>query len=190
MRAAQSHVQGGHRLWPPRADHGRVSRRSGLLPTIAGESMVRNTIPETRERHRLCEGGLLFTSLGAGSVVGAVFIIPWLRSRLSPERLARSGGSFPRELASGLSAFDQLCRKPRRKGFRHLINSYRSKRDDAESVRKFLLKSVDTRTQLGQISKPVSRFAPPIRRKVETATESGARSTPPRFPETTSSSAE
>ena len=31
--------------------------------------------------------GLLFTSLGAGSVVGAVFIIPQLRSRLSPDRL-------------------------------------------------------------------------------------------------------
>jgi MFS family permease len=29
--------------------------------------------------------GLLFTSLGAGSVVGAVFIIPWLRARLSPD---------------------------------------------------------------------------------------------------------
>ena len=28
--------------------------------------------------------GLLFTSMGAGSVVGAVFIIPWLRARLSP----------------------------------------------------------------------------------------------------------
>jgi MFS family permease len=31
--------------------------------------------------------GLLFTSLGAGSVVGAVFIIPWLRARLSPNHL-------------------------------------------------------------------------------------------------------
>jgi predicted MFS family arabinose efflux permease len=29
--------------------------------------------------------GLLFTSMGAGSVVGAVFIIPWLRARLSPD---------------------------------------------------------------------------------------------------------
>jgi predicted MFS family arabinose efflux permease len=28
--------------------------------------------------------GLLFTSLGAGAVVGAVFIIPWLRARFSP----------------------------------------------------------------------------------------------------------
>jgi hypothetical protein len=29
----------------------------------------------------------LFTSMGAGSVVGAVFIIPWLRDRLSPDCL-------------------------------------------------------------------------------------------------------
>src|ERR1700732_1196041 len=28
--------------------------------------------------------GLLFTSMGAGSVFGAVFVIPWLRSRFSP----------------------------------------------------------------------------------------------------------
>jgi MFS family permease len=34
--------------------------------------------------------GLLFTSLGAGSVVGAVFIIPWLRARLSPDYLTLS----------------------------------------------------------------------------------------------------
>lgn len=31
--------------------------------------------------------GLLFTSMGAGSVVGAVFLIPWLRVRLSSNRL-------------------------------------------------------------------------------------------------------
>src|SRR5271157_5383687 len=31
--------------------------------------------------------GLLFTSMGAGSVVGAVFIIPWLRVRCSPDCL-------------------------------------------------------------------------------------------------------
>jgi MFS family permease len=31
--------------------------------------------------------GLLFTSMGAGSVIGAVFIIPWLRARLSPDCL-------------------------------------------------------------------------------------------------------
>ena len=31
--------------------------------------------------------GLLFTSMGAGSVVGAVFIIPWLRARCSPDWL-------------------------------------------------------------------------------------------------------
>ena len=30
---------------------------------------------------------LFFTSMGAGSVVGAVFIIPWLRVRLSPNCL-------------------------------------------------------------------------------------------------------
>jgi predicted MFS family arabinose efflux permease len=34
--------------------------------------------------------GLLFTSLGAGSVVGAVFIIPRLRARLSPDNLTLS----------------------------------------------------------------------------------------------------
>ena len=34
--------------------------------------------------------GLLFTSMGAGSVVGAVFIIPWLRARFSPDRLILS----------------------------------------------------------------------------------------------------
>jgi MFS family permease len=31
--------------------------------------------------------GLLFTSMGAGSVIGAVFITPWLRARLSPDWL-------------------------------------------------------------------------------------------------------
>ena len=31
---------------------------------------------------------LLFTSMGVGSVAGAVFIIPWLRARLSPDWLA------------------------------------------------------------------------------------------------------
>jgi len=31
--------------------------------------------------------GLLFTSMGAGSVVGAVWIIPWLRARFSPDCL-------------------------------------------------------------------------------------------------------
>ena len=34
--------------------------------------------------------GLLFTSMGAGSVVGAVFVIPLLRARLSPDRLTLS----------------------------------------------------------------------------------------------------
>jgi MFS family permease len=29
--------------------------------------------------------GLLFSSMGVGSVIGAVFIIPWLRARLSPD---------------------------------------------------------------------------------------------------------
>ena len=29
--------------------------------------------------------GLLFTSMGAGSVIGAAFIIPWLRARFSPD---------------------------------------------------------------------------------------------------------
>jgi hypothetical protein len=84
---AESRARGAIGFGPPRADPGRVSRRSGLLPTIAAKSMFRNTIPETREPHRLCNGGLLFTSLGAGLGVGAVFIIPRLRSRLSPERL-------------------------------------------------------------------------------------------------------
>jgi MFS family permease len=31
-----------------------------------------------------CSLGLLFTSMGAGSVLGAVFILPWVRKRLSP----------------------------------------------------------------------------------------------------------
>ena len=34
--------------------------------------------------------GLLFTSMGAGSVIGAVFIIPWLRARLSPDAVTLS----------------------------------------------------------------------------------------------------
>jgi MFS family permease len=34
--------------------------------------------------------GLLFTSMGAGSVLGAVFIFPWLRARLSPDSLTLS----------------------------------------------------------------------------------------------------
>jgi MFS family permease len=34
--------------------------------------------------------GLLFTSMGAGSVVGAVFVIPWLRTRLSPDSVTFS----------------------------------------------------------------------------------------------------
>jgi hypothetical protein len=34
--------------------------------------------------------GLLFTSMGAGSVVAAVFILPWLRVHLSPDRLTLS----------------------------------------------------------------------------------------------------
>jgi hypothetical protein len=29
--------------------------------------------------------GLLFTSMGAGSVIGAVFVINWLRARFSPD---------------------------------------------------------------------------------------------------------
>ena len=33
--------------------------------------------------------GLLFTSMGAGSVVGAVLIIPWLRARCSPDWVSR-----------------------------------------------------------------------------------------------------
>jgi predicted MFS family arabinose efflux permease len=31
--------------------------------------------------------GLLFTSMGAGSVLGAIFIFPWLRARFSPDSL-------------------------------------------------------------------------------------------------------
>src|SRR5258708_34374787 len=34
--------------------------------------------------------GLLFTSMGAGSVIGAVFVISWLRARFSPDAVALS----------------------------------------------------------------------------------------------------
>src|SRR6202048_1113212 len=34
--------------------------------------------------------GLLFSSMGAGSVIGAVFIIPWLRARFSPDGVTLS----------------------------------------------------------------------------------------------------
>ncbi len=34
--------------------------------------------------------GLLFTSMGIGSVIGAVFIIPWLRARFSPDSVILS----------------------------------------------------------------------------------------------------
>jgi MFS family permease len=35
--------------------------------------------------------GLLFTSMGAGSVIGAVFVISWLRARFSPDSIALAG---------------------------------------------------------------------------------------------------
>jgi MFS family permease len=35
--------------------------------------------------------GLLFTSMGAGSVIGAVFVISWLRARFSPDSVTLSG---------------------------------------------------------------------------------------------------
>jgi predicted MFS family arabinose efflux permease len=34
--------------------------------------------------------GLLFTSMGAGSVIGALFIIPWMRARFSPDSVTLS----------------------------------------------------------------------------------------------------
>ncbi len=34
--------------------------------------------------------GLLFTSMGAGSILGAVFLIPWLRARFSPDSVTLS----------------------------------------------------------------------------------------------------
>ena len=34
--------------------------------------------------------GLLFTSMGAGSVIGAVFVISWLRARFSPDSVTLS----------------------------------------------------------------------------------------------------
>jgi predicted MFS family arabinose efflux permease len=34
--------------------------------------------------------GLLFTSMGAGSVIGAMFIIPWSRARFSPDAVTLS----------------------------------------------------------------------------------------------------
>jgi MFS family permease len=39
--------------------------------------------------------GLLFTSLGAGSVAGAVFILPWLRAHLSSDYLTLSANFAP-----------------------------------------------------------------------------------------------
>ena len=170
---------------------------------------------------QLSDLGLLFTSMGAGSVIGAVFIIPWLRARLSPMPMvtlsanlllalayvlmalvrqsevffvvaalavvgwtmsaselwvaaqrgmagwargrmnaavimisqgamamggviwgsaaAIAGASytllgaaalFVTSLLLGPSAFDQLCRKPRREGFRPFVSPCRTNRDD------------------------------------------------------------
>jgi hypothetical protein len=41
--------------------------------------------------------GLLFTSMGAGSVVGAVFVIPWLRIRFSPNPSKKNENNSPTE---------------------------------------------------------------------------------------------
>jgi len=38
--------------------------------------------------------GLLFTSMGAGSVIGAVFVISWLRARFSPDFVTFLGNSL------------------------------------------------------------------------------------------------
>jgi MFS family permease len=47
--------------------------------------------------------GLLFTSMGAGSVAGAAFIVPWLRARFSPESITLSANLLI-VLAYGLMA--------------------------------------------------------------------------------------
>jgi MFS family permease len=54
-----------------------ISAIPALLPVIGLKSLHLNA----------SELGLLFTSQGAGSVAGAVFIIPWLRSRFSSNLL-------------------------------------------------------------------------------------------------------
>ena len=177
--------------------------------------------------------GLLFTSMGAGSVVGAVFIIPLTENSLvagsphpfgefaaclglrlngagSPDRaflcccgacrdgmddigfgtlgggsacdaklgtrspechgnhdlaggdgawgshlgfggsnrgnklyLAWSGGSAPHQSVSSPSAFDQLCKGPRREGFRRPPDSYRTKRGDVNSAQERIARSLN-----------------------------------------------
>jgi hypothetical protein len=58
-------------------DHGRVPQR---VPSFAKGLKVLHLSSSNL--------GLLFTSMGAGSVVAAVFIIPWLRGSLSSDCLA------------------------------------------------------------------------------------------------------
>jgi predicted MFS family arabinose efflux permease len=48
--------------------------------------------------------GLLFTSMGAGSVIGAVFVISWLRARFSPDSVTLSANLLI-VLAYALMAF-------------------------------------------------------------------------------------
>jgi len=55
-----------------------------------------------------CSLGLLFTSMGAGSVFGAIFVLPWTRQRLSFERFD-SPGKFP--CRGGLSSHG-ICAQP------------------------------------------------------------------------------
>jgi hypothetical protein len=60
---------------------------------------------------------VIMISQGAMALGGSDLGFGWRNSR-SKLHLAWSGGAVPDEPASGPSAFDQLCGKPRREGFR------------------------------------------------------------------------
>src|ERR1700740_477390 len=65
------------------------------------------------------------------------------RNRRSKLYLAWSSGSVPHEPASGPSAFDQRCRKPRREGLGRFIYSCRTKRGDADSTDNRIARSLN-----------------------------------------------
>jgi hypothetical protein len=65
------------------------------------------------------------------------------RNNRSKLHIAWSGGPVPDEPASGPSAFDQLCGKSRRKGFRRFIYSCRVKRGGANSTHKRIARGLN-----------------------------------------------